>query len=70
MDMCMQCQDQEKKTHRGTPHNCLVKIDDVRFFKGLGHRHYEEQDYQCQLCNTTFTWSSNRNDLAWTLWQG
>ncbi|PLX75390.1 MAG: hypothetical protein C0615_07940 [Desulfuromonas sp.] len=64
------CIEQSQKRRRGTPHQYLSKIDALRFFKGNNNRNYEEQDFQCQVCQAKFTWSSNKNDLAWTLWQG
>ncbi len=70
MGICQQCEEQAKKSSNGKPHDYLVAIDLQRIFKGRNARGFEEQDYQCQLCQTKFTWSSNRNDLAWTLWQG
>ncbi len=70
MDKCNQCEDQSDKTSSGKPHESLVKIDEQRVFKGRNARCFEEQDYQCLNCESKFTWSSNKNDLAWTLWQG
>lgn len=70
MSNCSMCKEQATKTLRGNPHQYLVKIDETRIFKGGNSRGYEEQDYQCQLCEAKFTRSTNRNDLAWTLWQG
>ncbi len=69
MSMCEPCKEQQEKTRRGTPHENLVEIDDRRLFRGAHARRYEEQDYRCLVCSSQFTWSSNRNDLAWTLWQ-
>lgn len=68
--ICGLCTDQSKKTHNGKPHEYLVKIDDPRIFKGLKPRGYEEQDYQCLSCKAKFTQSSDKNNLAWTLWRG
>ena len=70
MDICDLCEEQAKKSYGAKPHESLRKIDDVRIFKGRKPRGYEEQDYQCQTCNAKFTQSSDRNDLAWTLWRG
>jgi hypothetical protein len=70
MDICGMCQEQTKKSLRGNPHEYLAKIDSPRIFKGVSSRGYEEQDYQCQVCKSKFTRSTNRNDLMWTLWQG
>ena len=47
-----------------------MKIDVRRVFRGRNHRGFEEQDYQCQTCQAKFTHSTDKNDLAWTLWQG
>lgn len=70
MSPCSLCEEQAKKTRRGNPHQYLVKIDEVRIFKGIAPRGYEEQDYKCLDCNAKFTRSTGKNDLAWTLWQG
>ncbi len=70
MQTCSLCQEQAKKTRRGHPHQELIKVDDVRIFRGASPRGYKEQDYQCQVCNAKFTQSTGKNDLAWTLWQG
>lgn len=70
MQTCSLCQEQAKKTHRGNPHQELVKVDDVRIFTGASPRGYKEQDYQCLACSSKFTHSTGKNDLAWTLWQG
>jgi len=70
MNICSLCQDQTKRTYRGKPHQNLVKIDEPRFFTGGVSRGHEEQDYQCLSCNSKFTQSTDKNDLAWTLWQG
>jgi len=70
MGICDMCQDQTKKSQRGNPHQYLVIINAPRIFKSRHTRGYEEQDYQCQTCQSKFTRSTNRNDLAWTLWQG
>ena len=47
-----------------------MKIDEPRLYKGRNARRYEEQDYQCLECKARFTQSTDKNDLAWTLWQG
>ena len=70
MERCAMCKEHEKKALSGNPHQYLAKIDEPRYFKGGISRRYEEQDYQCQVCKSKFTHSTNRNDLAWTLWQG
>ena len=70
MKTCALCQEQAKKSSRGIPHDYLVQIDAPRVFRGNNARGYEEQDYQCQVCKAKFTWSTNMNDLAWTLWLG
>jgi len=70
MSICDQCEEQTKKTRNGKPHDFLVKIDECRIFKGKNPGGFEEQDYQCLTCKARFTRSSNRNDLAWTLWRG
>lgn len=70
MDLCEQCEGQVKKTRNGKPHEGLIKVDACRIFTGKKPRGYEEQDYQCQRCQAKFTWSTDKNDLAWTLWRG
>lgn len=70
MNICTQCEDQVKKTRNGKPHEHLAKIDECRVFKGKKPRGFEEQDYQCQECESKFTHSTDNNDLAWTLWRG
>ena len=70
MDICAQCEEQKKKSCSGKPHEFLIKIDESRIFKGQKPRSFEEQDYQCLTCNAKFTQSTNKNDLAWTLWRG
>ncbi len=70
MNPCKLCEEQAKKTSSGKPHDLLTKVDEVRLFKGIGARSYEEQDYQCLTCRAKFTRSTDKNDLAWTLWQG
>jgi len=70
MDPCGHCKEQLKKSQRGGPHAQLAKIGEPRVFKGNNARRYEEQDFQCLVCRSKFTWSSNRNDIAWSLWQG
>lgn len=69
MGTCKQCEDQAKKTSNGKPHDTLNKVDEVRIFKGIGARSFEEQDYQCSICQAKFTHSTDKNDLSWTLWQ-
>jgi hypothetical protein len=70
MEICVQCEEHSKKKLTGRPHENLVKIDALRIFKGKGSRGYKEQDYQCLTCNSKFTYSTNKNDLLWTLWMG
>jgi hypothetical protein len=70
MANCARCEEQAKKTRNGKPHQYLGKADVPRLFRGAQSRGFAEQDYQCQVCQAKFTHSSNRNDLAWTLWQG
>ena len=70
MSLCKQCEDQAKKKTNGKPHDFLVEVGEKRTFGASRSRGFEEQDYQCAMCKSKFTHSSNRNDLAWTLWQG
>jgi len=70
MDICNQCEEQTKKSSSGKPHEFLVKVDESRIFKGKKPRGFEEQDYKCLTCSAKFTQSTNKNDLAWTLWRG
>lgn len=70
METCSLCQDQTKRTYRGKPHQDLIKVDEPRLFRGVIPRGYEEQDYKCQGCDSKFTQSTDKNDQAWTLWQG
>lgn len=70
MKICTRCEEQSQKTPKGKPHDHLIKVGMERTFEGKKPRGFEEQDYQCLTCNARFTWSSNRNDLAWTLWRG
>jgi hypothetical protein len=70
MEVCSLCQEQTKKTYRGKPHQGLIKVDAARIFSGASPRGHEEQDYKCMDCESRFTQSSGKNDLAWTLWQG
>ncbi len=70
MKTCELCEEQSKKTRNGKPHEYLVKVDECRVFKGTPPRGFEEQDYKCMTCQSKFTQSTDRNDLAWTLWQG
>lgn len=69
MALCTLCEEQTKKTRNGKPHDDLIKVDEKRIFQGLKPRGFEEQDYQCLACKSKFTQSTDRNDLAWTLWQ-
>jgi len=70
MTLCGMCEEQAKKSRSGKPHQYLERADAPRLFKGAQSRRFEEQDYQCRVCRTKFTHSSNKNDLAWTLWRG
>lgn len=70
MEICDLCKEQSKRSRNGKPHESLAKVDDLRVFQGKHPRGFEEQDYQCVTCKSKFTWSTNKNDLAWTLWQG
>ena len=70
MEICQQCERQDKKLRGGKPHGYLVKVDELRIYIGNNHRAFEEQDYQCLTCNSKFTHSTNKIDLTWTLWQG
>jgi len=70
MGVCDLCREQATKTRNGKPHVWLVKLGEPRIFRGRGARGFEQQDYQCLHCRARFTRSSDRNDLAWTLWQG
>jgi hypothetical protein len=70
METCNMCHEQAKKSRRGTPHKGLLETDEPRVFRGANAREYVEQDYQCLICKAKFTWSTNHNDLAWTLWLG
>lgn len=69
MAVCEQCEEQKKRSSRSKPHEQLIKFGDPRVFKGVKPRGFEEQDYSCQNCAAKFTQSTNKNDLAWTLWQ-
>jgi len=70
MGICELCEVQTKKSRNGKPHEYLKKVDECRIFKGNGSRGFEEQDYQCVTCNSKFTLSTDKNNLAWTLWRG
>ncbi|ALC18215.1 hypothetical protein DSOUD_3501 [Desulfuromonas soudanensis] len=70
MKICDLCEEQSKKTRNGKPHEYLSKVDEARIFKGDNPRGFEEQDFQCLTCQAKFTRSTDKNDLAWTLWQG
>ena len=70
MSPCERCEEQTGKGSSRKPHDRLVKVGEVRIYKGVKPRGFEEQDYQCQECQAKFTQSTNKNDLAWTLWQG
>lgn len=70
MSICEQCEQQSGKSSKSKPHEQLSKIGELRIYKGMKPRGFEEQDYQCRDCTAKFTQSTNKNDLAWTLWQG
>lgn len=70
MANCPLCESQAKMSKNGRPHEHLCKTDAPRIFKGAKPRGFEEQDYQCQICQTKFTHSTSKNDLAWTEWRG
>ena len=70
MKVCGLCEAQAKKSRSGKPHEYLRKFDECRVYKGIRPRGYEEQDYQCLHCQAKFTWSTDKNALAWTLWRG
>jgi hypothetical protein len=69
MKICERCEEQSKKSRNGTPHEYLIKVDECRIFKGKKPRGFEEQDYQCLTCKAKFTQSTDKNNLAWTLWR-
>lgn len=69
MTICTLCEEQSKKTRNGKPHADLTKVDEQRLFKGQNPRGFEEQDYQCVTCKSKFTRSTDKNNLAWTLWR-
>jgi hypothetical protein len=70
MAVCFLCDKQSAKSKHGGPHDFLEKQGENRTFSNQLKKGYEEQDYQCQTCQSTFTFSTNKNDMAWTLWQG
>jgi hypothetical protein len=70
MATCGMCEEQTKKSRNGKPHQYLGKTGEPRIFKGARSRGFAEQDYQCLVCQTKFTYSTSKNDLAWTLWRG
>ena len=70
MKICERCEDQEKKSRNSKPHEYLTEMGDCRIFIGKKPRGFEEQDYQCLTCQAKFTQSTDKNDLAWTLWRG
>ena len=69
MGVCGLCEEQSKKSRGGKPHEQLTKVDELRIFTGRYPLGYEEQDFQCLSCRAKFTQSTNKNDLAWTLWR-
>lgn len=69
MSLCYLCNKQSDKSKYGAPHDYLEKIGEQRIFSRYQGSAYEEQDYQCLTCQSKFTHSTNKNDLAWTLWQ-
>jgi hypothetical protein len=70
MKICDLCEAQSKKSRNGKPHEHLITMNESRIFKGQKPRGFEEQDYQCITCGATFTHSTDKNDLPWTLWRG
>jgi len=70
MVICELCEEQEMKSYVAKPHESLRKVDEVRIYKGVRPRWYQEQDYQCLACNAKFTQSTDKNDKHWTLWRG
>jgi hypothetical protein len=70
MTCCDLCDKQSAKSKHGAPHEYMEKFGELRVFVSRGRLGYEEQDYQCLTCHARFTHSSNKNDRAWTLWQG
>ncbi len=70
MKICNLCEGQSKKSLNGKPHEYLVEIGELRIFKGQKPRRFKEQDYQCQTCQAKITYSTDSNNLAWTLWRG
>jgi len=69
MAICALCEGQLKKRRQSKPHEQLVPVDEPRVFKGAGPRGFTEQDFQCRECSSKFTWSTDPNDLPWTLWR-
>jgi hypothetical protein len=69
MEICALCEGQSAKSRNGKPHENLFKVNDARIFKGMGARGFDEQDYMCMTCKSKFTRSTDKNDLAWTLWR-
>jgi hypothetical protein len=70
MKTCDRCEEQSRKSRNAKPHEFLTTINERRIFKGKAPRGFEEQDYQCLTCKSRFTQSTDKNDLAWTLWRG
>jgi hypothetical protein len=70
MKMCVLCEEQSKKVRTGKPHENLIKMDAPRIYTGVAPSGFKEQDYQCLTCNSKFSHSTNKNDVAWTLWRG
>jgi hypothetical protein len=69
MAICKLCEAQAKRKNGGKPHDDLTEMGSPRVFSGVPPRGFTEQDYQCLVCQARFTQSTNRNDLAWTLWE-
>jgi hypothetical protein len=69
MEICVLCEEQSKKVNTGKPHENLIKVDDLRIFKGVALGGFREQDYRCLTCNSKFSHSTNKNDVRWTLWR-
>lgn len=70
MEMCALCKKQSKKVRTGKPHENLIKVDEPRSFTGASSYGFKEQDYLCLTCSSKFSHSTNKNDVAWTLWRG
>ena len=69
MALCYLCNKQSAKSKYGSPHEYLRELGDARVFSGHHSVGFKEQDYQCLTCKSKFTFSTNKNDFAWVLWQ-